>query len=46
LCLTFDILNESLDWGPLFNWGPWAAALKALALIWHWMENKNINEKL
>ncbi len=26
---------KTLDWGPLLNWGPWAAALKALALIWH-----------
>jgi hypothetical protein len=27
------ILTETLHWGPLFNWGPWAAVLKALALI-------------
>ncbi len=29
------ILTEILDWVPILNRGPWAAAFKALAFIWH-----------
>ncbi len=30
----FKILTKTLDREPLVKWGPWAAVLKALALIW------------
>ena len=40
LSLIFSILHEKLVRGPLFNRGPWAAALKALALIWPWVRSK------
>jgi len=29
------ILKDPPVWGPLFHQRPWAAALKALAFIWH-----------
>ncbi len=38
LIFMFKTLTKTLDWGPLFNWGPWDAALKALALIWHCLQ--------
>ena len=28
-------IERNISLGPLFNRGPWAAALKALAFIWH-----------
>jgi len=36
LCFMSKILKDATVWGPLFHRGHWTAALKALALIWHW----------
>ena len=37
MCFTVgpNKLKDATVWGAIFHRGPWAAALKTLALIWH-----------
>jgi hypothetical protein len=35
LVLHVQNINRNIRLVALLNWGPWAGALKALALIWH-----------
>ena len=45
LCLLFKRLTETLDLGTLLDWGFCTAALKTLALIWHYIFGEELYKK-